>query len=407
MPYTYHPGQRVHKSVTFERLYRPISQILPQITPLESRGNRPLQMDFEDELKSLIFFHLEEHNSARHLIQALKEDDFARVRIAPQKGIGRSSFSEAIHTRGLDQMQEVFHSLQPYTAGLLPDAHPQLGELVAIDGSLLEATLSMIWADYRKSVRKAKVHMGFDLNRGIPQDLVLTPGKGAEHPFVEDILKVGQTGVMDRYYHCHKAFDAWQEQGRFFICRIKANTTKTVIQENPLSEGGSVFYDAIVLLGTPGVNQTQRELRLIGYRVGTQTFWIATNRLDLSAQQIAIGYKLRWEIEKFFAWWKRHMRVYHLIARSSHGMLIQILAGLITYLLLAVYCYEQLGQKVSIQRLRRIRFQIQNELRASSIQAQRHEFPDGKYSCSESRPLWPYFHGLCCSQGQVDLQAIT
>lgn len=380
MPYTYHPGERVPKALTFERLYHSVGRILPRITPLESRGNRPLQMSFDEELKALIFFHLEEHDSTRHLIQVLNEDDFARRRIAPEKGIGRSSFSEAINTRGLDQMQQVFQHLQARTVGFLPDAHPQLGELVAIDGSLIEAVLSMVWADYRKCTKKAKVHLGFDLNHGIPQDLVLTPGKSAEYPFVEQILKVGQTGVLDRYYHCHKAFDSWQEQGRFFICRIKANTTKTVVLENPILPGGPVFYDAIVLLGTKGVNQTQRELRLIGYRVGSQTFRIATNRLDLSAEQIAMAYKLRWDIEIFFAWWKRHMRVYHLMARSPHGVLMQILAGLITYLLLAIYCRQQFGEKVSLKRLRQIRIQIQNELRASATDAQPHEPPDWEYS---------------------------
>ncbi len=379
MPHTYHPGESVHKTLTFERLFGSLSPVLPEITPLASKGNRPLQMNFEEELNALIFFHLEEHDSARHLILALKEDDFARRRIAPEKGIGKSSFSEAINNRGLPQMLEVFQHMQGRAAGLLPDAHPELGELVAIDGSLIEATLSMIWADYRKGTKKAKLHLGFNLNQGIPESLILTPGKSAEHIYVEKLLKIEQTGVMDRYYQCHKAFDYWQEQERFFICRIKANTTKTVIVENPIPTDGPVFYDAIVKLGTPA-SQTQRQLRLIGYRVGNQIFWIATNRLDLSAEQIAMAYKLRWDIECFFAWWKRHMRVYHLIARSPYGVLMQILAGLITYLVLAVYCHKHFGKKVNIERLRKIRIQIQNELRRDSSDDSPHEFADWPYS---------------------------
>ncbi len=45
--------------------------------------------------------------------------------------------------------------------------------------------------------------------------------------------------------------------------------------------------------------------------------------------------------------------------------MVQILAGLITYLLLAIYCYEQHQEKVSIKRVRQLRIQIQNELRNS------------------------------------------
>jgi hypothetical protein len=73
-----------------------------------NRTDRPLQMTFEDQLKALIFFHLEEHNSGRHLIQVLKEDDFARDDIAPEDGIEKSSFFEAINSRGLEQLEFVF-----------------------------------------------------------------------------------------------------------------------------------------------------------------------------------------------------------------------------------------------------------------------------------------------------------
>ena len=59
--------------------------------------------------------------------------------------------------------------------------------------------------------------MGFDLNHPIPAKIFLTLGKGDERPFVNQILSPGQTGVMDRYYQCHKNFDLWQEAGKHFV----------------------------------------------------------------------------------------------------------------------------------------------------------------------------------------------
>ena len=110
---------------------------------------------------------------------------------------------------------------------------------------------------------------------------------------------------------------------------------------------------------------TENEVRVVGYEVDSVQFWITTNRHDLSGEQIATAYKLRWDIENFFAWWKRHLKVYHLIARSEYGLMVQMLSGLITYLLLAIYCHEKHNEKVSIKRVRELRIQIQNELRAS------------------------------------------
>ena len=124
-----------------------------------------------------------------------------------------------------------------------------------------------------------------------------------------------------------------------------------------------MFSDALVLLGQKGINQTQKPVRLVGYQIEENKFYIATDRFDLTAEQIAQVYKLRWDIEVFFGWWKRHLRVYHLISRSRNGLMIQILAGLITYLLLAIYCHEEHGERVSIRRVRQLRTKIINESR--------------------------------------------
>lgn len=364
MPYSLNrKNKNSHKTPSFTLLIKPLQYALRNISLLTARGNRPLQMEFEDQLKALIYFHLEEHTSGRHLLQALKEDDFARKNVAPEAGIEKSSFFEANNSRGLGQFMEVFLALQAEAARILPNEFDKFGDLVAIDGSLIDAVLSMQWADYRKGAKKAKTHIGFDINRGIPSKIFLTNGKGDERPFVSQILTPGQTGVMDRYYQRHKSFDLWQAEGKHFVCRIKEGTTRTVLRTNAITPGSIVFYDAVVLLGTPGVNQTEKELRLVGYRVGKKEYWVATDRHDLSAEEVAMVYKLRWNIEIFFGWWKRHLKVYHLIARSRHGLMVQMLAGLITYLLLAIYCHEQHKEKVSIKRVRELRIKIKNESR--------------------------------------------
>jgi len=350
---------------SFKQLTKPLTCILPYIPILESRGNRPLKMTFEDQLNALIFFHLEEHVSASHLVQTLQEDDFARNNIAPEGGISTSSFSEAINERGLEQFMAVFQQLQKNACSVLPKKYAHLGDLVSIDGSLIDSVLSMAWADYRKNSKKARLHLGFNINQGIPQKLFLTDGKGNERPFVHDILEPGQTGVMDRGYQHHQNFDKLQKARKHFVCRIKGNTHKTCLEQYDTDPDSMVFYDAKVLLGQDGTKQTKIPLRLVGYVVDGTKYWIATDRFELSAEDIALIYKLRWEIEKFFAWWKRHLRVYHLIARSKHGLMVQILSGLITYLLLSIYCHEQHGEHVSIKRVRELRTQIMNETRES------------------------------------------
>ena len=356
------PSKKKIDSQTYDLFIKPLKSVLPYVPELLPQGDRPFKMNFEDQLHALIYFHLQEHHSARHLIQDLKENDFARECIAPDGGISRSSFSEAINHRGLEQLQIVFRQLYQQAESVLPKEYAKLGDLISIDGSLIDAVLSMYWADYRKGSKKAKGHFGFNINQGIPTKVFLTEGNGAERPFVGQILSPGQTGVMDRGYQSHKDFDRLQTEGKNFVCRIKMSTTKAIVEENPVDSDSFIFYDAEVLLGTPGQNQTKRSVRVVGYEVEGVKYFVATNRRDLTAEQIATVYKLRWRIETFFKWWKKHLKVYHLIARSQYGLMVQILGGLITYLLMAIYCRQQFNETVSIRRIRELRITILNEL---------------------------------------------
>lgn len=359
-------GQTV-TSPTFEWLIAPLNSILPSVTPIESGCNRQITFTFEYQLKSLIYYHVETHTSAQSLLQELAHKPEVSQMIGPPEGLGESTFYEANATRGATQMLEVFDKLEKLVSKRLTKRHAQLGELVAIDGSLIEATLSMTWADYRQSSNKAKVHLGFDLTRSIPKKLYLSDGKGAERPFASQILAKGETGVLDRGYQDHERFDRWIQQGKHFVARLKRNTRWQLIDKLPFEPKGKVFFFAKVKLGDKN-HQMQNPVYLVGFRVGKKIYWVATSRDDLTAEQIAFIYSLRWEIEKMFGWWKRHLKVYHLISRNRHGMLLQLLAGLITYLLFLLYCSQLNGEsQPSIRRLRQLRWQIRQEMADSAL----------------------------------------
>jgi len=51
-----------------------------------------------------------------------------------------------------------------------------------------------------------------------------------------------------------------------------------------------IFYDALVHLGAPGVNLTANPVRVIGYCISNAKYYVATDRLDLTADQIALIY---------------------------------------------------------------------------------------------------------------------
>ena len=72
-PHPFKLGELTARS--YKYLCSPLRRALTTVPKLTSRGNRPLQMDFEDQLHALIYFHLQEHTSGRHLLQSLEEDN--------------------------------------------------------------------------------------------------------------------------------------------------------------------------------------------------------------------------------------------------------------------------------------------------------------------------------------------
>jgi|GEM_PF-2828124 len=58
-------------------------------------------------------------------------------------------------------------------------------------------------------------------------------------------------------------------------------------------------------------------------------------------------------MESFFAWWKRHLAVYAILARSEYDLKVQNFTGLITYLFLAIYCYQEHGEKNGVKVLQK------------------------------------------------------
>ncbi|UFS71158.1 IS4 family transposase [Geomonas sp. RF6] len=363
--------QKPQNPYEFNRLLDPVKRACTPVSPLTSRGYRPLQLSFDDQLKALVYYHLQEFSSGRELIQALEQDNFAKECVAPPKGVKKSAFFEAINTRGLEQLTEIFGALAKEARKVIPAQHAELGNLVGIDGSVIDALMSMDWAQYSSTHNKAKAHVGLDLNRGVPTSVVVTDANQVERQYVDRILQPGETAVLDRGYQCNADFDQWQEDGKLFICRIQQRARKKVVRQNPLPHSDIVFYDAIVILGKKGLTEGQKELRVVGYRVDRKEYWVATNRYDLTAEQVAEAYKLRWNIETFFGWWKRYLNVYHLIARSQYGVMVQVLSGLITYLLLAIYCQEQHNERVSINRVRELRNKIASEAAGMAAEASR------------------------------------
>ena len=260
-------------SPTFSTLIAPLEAQLPALTPLQSGSNRSLDFTFAHQVRALVYYHTEAFTSGQDLLQVAHDDPLAGALMVPETGLGKSTFYEANANRGSQQMFELLIHLTKKARKQLKTAYPELGKLIAIDGSLIDACLSMRWAEYSSTQRKAKMHLGFDLNYGIPRCLEMTEGKGAERPLVSTLLDEGETGVLDRGYVDYQRFDAWIDEDKHFVARIRKNAQPEILESLPIPQGTAIFFFAHVRLGQ-GDARMRHPLFLVGFKSKGKVYWV-------------------------------------------------------------------------------------------------------------------------------------
>ena len=79
---------------------------------------------------------------------------------------------------------------------------------------------------------------------------------------------------------------------------------------------------------------------------------LATSRLDLDAEVVALAYRYRWTVELFFRWFKCVLGCRHLLATSRQGVTIQVYLAMIASLLITLW----VGRKPSVRTLEMLQF---------------------------------------------------
>jgi hypothetical protein len=261
------------------------------------------------------------------------------------------SFSEAAQVFDATLLQAIITEL----ARRVPLSQDQreaalLGELTAIDGSLLPALPRMVWAVWQdERHRAAKLHLAFSVVRHVPVGATLTAGNGSEREELRRLVQPGGFYVLDRGYIDYDLFRALHQLPCSFVARLQARAAYEVQQEQPLSPAAvaaGVLSDCWIrrlstehhqpLLPCPWrIVQIATERRQPD---GTPTVVVVvTNRLDLAAEVVAVAYRYRWTVELFFRWLKCLLGCRHLLSQSENGVQLQVYMALIASLLISLW----------------------------------------------------------------------
>jgi hypothetical protein len=217
------------------------------------------------------------------------------------------------------------------------------------DSSLFQALPHMYWALWRRqgcAQAQVRLHLSLDVAQDSPARATVTPGKACERAWWRAHWQRGDGYVGDRYYgEDYQLFGELDGAGVAFVVRLRDEAVIDVREELPVSEADrqvGVIRTAWVALGCKARYRSIR-LRAVWVQTPKEVIVLVSNLAveELSAGELALLYKQRWQIELFFRWIKCVLGCRHWLAESPAGTSIQLYLALIAALLLQLYCGER------------------------------------------------------------------
>lgn len=331
-------------------------------TARDHAGNRVLHFDQYAGLLLLAFFN--------PILSSLRSIQQASGLAKIQKKLGceraaLGSLSEAGRVFDPELLREIIGEL---AAQALPQIQGREAEalrgLTAVDGTLLTALPKMAWALWVDDQHRAvKMHLHFDVIKGVPIEATLTAGNASETVQLRATLQADRLYVIDRGYAEYQLFQDIIDRSSSFIGRIRDNAVWTVVEERPLTaadRAAGVRSDRVVHLGCDKSGAVFKQpVRVLEIETGKtdkqgrpEVLLLATNRLDLAAEHVSLGYRFRWSVELFFRWFKCILGCRHLLSISPNGITIQLYLGIIASLLISVWT----GKKPTLRTLEMLQF---------------------------------------------------
>jgi len=217
-------------------------------------------------------------------------------------------------------------------------------DLYALDASVIDLCLNLFpWAKFRTEKGAIKLHTMLNIRSQIPEFIHITEGNVADITMAREIdftkYPKGSIFVFDRGYNDYAFFYKIKKAGHHFVVRKKddANIFRTPGQQKALP-GEGVIADETVAFSLEEAEQAYPDnLRLVTYydKEHDQTYEFFTDEFRLSAMNIALIYKRRWDIELFFKWIKQNLKIKTFLGTSKNAVLTQIWIAMIYYLILS------------------------------------------------------------------------
>jgi hypothetical protein len=337
-------------------VYAQIVEFLPQrvfdTIVLKYDGNRYVKhFTCWNQLLVMVFGQLTNRDSLRDLIVAIEAHNRKSYHLGFGKSVTRSNLSKANENRDYRIFEEFAYYLIGVARQKLENHDFEIkGKVYAFDSTTVDLCLSVFWwAKFRKNKGGVKIHTLLDITTQVPVFVHITTASVNDMNAMDVIpYEVGAYYIFDRGYVDYTRLYRITKLESSFVVRAKKNLKFEVKTNNPVDEATGVITDQTGFLkGFYTSKDYPEKLRRVAFydRDKNTTLIFLTNNFELTADQVAMLYKNRWQIELFFKWIKQHLKIKSFWGTSQNAVKIQIYSAIIAYCLVAI-----VGQDLKINR---------------------------------------------------------
>lgn len=186
-----------------------------------------------------------------------------------------------------------------------------------------------------------KVHMLIDAHSDTPTFVKISEAKSHDKNFIQYLnLPAHSMIVFYRAYNHYLQFAKFTQKQINFVCRLKKNAVYEVVQElfcqTQTDTGFGVLKEEHIHLKYTDEKQEKNLcLRKVTYRDNKgRIYEFITNNFEISNDEVALVYKIRWQIELLFKKLKQNFQLHYFYSETENGIRTQIWITLIAQLLL-------------------------------------------------------------------------
>lgn len=295
-----------------------------------------------NHLKTLLYFHLAKLDSLRDISDFMQSDSELKELI---KSVSLGTLSNYNNYIDYNVYMPILNELISKALKQLPvnEKFKKFGTIELIDSSTISMAKTYFkWAEFRSTKAGIKLHTKFNLNKGVPEVIIVSNAKSHDKTKMDElIIKGDYIYVFDKGYVDYRKFDELSNKNIKFVTRLKDNAAVTEVDNLKitysdtmlLEDSINIIEDSVCYLGTKDINMTEKQYRIITVVDSDgNILTFVTNIFEYTSEEIAWLYKKRWEIELFFKWVKQNLKIKRFIGNSLNAVMMQIASAIITFI---------------------------------------------------------------------------